>query len=62
MKAVTGLYGGTATKFIAAVLGAGAESMASGHFDWKTLVAGAATALAVYAFPNAEPPVTPPAA
>lgn len=43
---------GGATKFLAALLGSAAESLTSAHFDWKVLVAGLATAAAVYLFPN----------
>jgi hypothetical protein len=62
MKVITSMYGGGATKFLTACLGAGAESMATGKFDWKTLVAGACTAAAVYLFPNSSTPPTPPPA
>jgi hypothetical protein len=55
MKALGSLLGGNSTKFLTAVLGAGTESLATSHFDWRTLVAGMATAAAVYLFPNKGP-------
>jgi hypothetical protein len=61
MKALNGLLGGNSTKFLTAVLGAGVESLATSHFDWRTLVAGMATAACVYLFPNKAPEVPAPA-
>jgi hypothetical protein len=52
MKVLSGLVNGNSTKFLTAVLGAGVESLATSHFDWRTLVTGMATAAAVYLFPN----------
>ena len=53
MKALANsLAGGSSTKFLTAVLGAGVESLSTSHFDWRTLVTGMVTAAAVYLFPN----------
>jgi hypothetical protein len=46
------LFSGAASKFWIAVLGAVAETVGTGHFDWKTLVTAAATAAAVFLVPN----------
>jgi hypothetical protein len=51
-----GFFSGTMTKFLTAVLGAGAASMATGHFNWKVLATGLVAALGVYLFPNSTPP------
>lgn len=51
-----------ASKFVVAVLAALGEASRTGHFDWKTLVAGLIGAVAVYLVPNATAPVQPPAA
>jgi len=60
MKVIASLFGGSSTKFLTAVLGAGVEAASTGHFDWKTFTAGAATAVGVYLFPNAgKAPQTP---
>lgn len=55
---------GQASKFLVAVLAALGEASRTGHFDWKTLVAGMIGAVAVFLVPNASPPaaVKPPPA
>lgn len=48
------IISGQASKFLVAVLGAVTETLAMGHFDWRTLVISAATAIAVYLVPNSS--------
>lgn len=55
-----GFFSGQASKFVVAVLGALGEAARTGHFDWKSLVAGMIAAVAVYLVPNSQvPPVAP---
>lgn len=54
MTTLKNLFNGGSSKFLVSILGAVAEVAATGHTDWKTIVAAAATAVAVYFVPNAQ--------
>lgn len=59
---IANLFNGASSKFWAAVLGSVAEVVATGHADWKTVLAAAASAAVVYLVPNRNSSsVTPPA-